>query len=49
MLSYAPLDDDDYDEVVEVIRPIPVNIRKESECSYLVMFFVFGAIILSMT
>ena len=48
MLSYAPLDDD---EIVEppprpVLRP---DVRKECECSYLVMFFVFGAIILSMS
>lgn len=47
MLSYAPLDDDEPPPPTPVV-PRP-DIRKECECSYLVMFFVFGAIILSMT
>jgi hypothetical protein len=50
MLSYAPLDDDEIEEVlIKKPKPHPQDNRKECECTYLVMFFVFGAIILSMT
>jgi hypothetical protein len=55
MLSYAPLDDDDRETQPLVLKkqpPLPPTSgvgKQECECMYLVMFFVFGAVILSMT
>lgn len=49
MLSYAPLDDDEIEENVIKKSPPLIPEKKECECTYLVMFFVIGAIILSMT
>lgn len=49
MLSYAPLDDDEIEDLMIKKPPPPKPDPRECECTYLVMFFVFGAIVLSMT
>ena len=53
MLSYAPLEDDDTETKPLMIKKQPPPVKKtskqECECVYLVMFFVFGAVILSLT
>jgi hypothetical protein len=52
MISYCPLDEEP--PIRQIIRPQPQKqIKKPSEedteCNYLVMFFVLGVIVLSIT
>ena len=52
MISYCPLEEET--PIRQIIRPQPPKqIKKDSEedteCNYLVMFFVLGVIVLSIT
>lgn len=53
MLSYAPIDDTPPKvQVTKKTPPSPINnkiMKNETECSYLVMFFIVGTIVLAIT
>ena len=53
MISYCPLEEET--PIRQVIRPQPIRQIKntsdneDTECNYLVMFFILGVIVLSIT
>ena len=54
MLSYAPIDDTPPRDPVTKKSPPPLSVnnkimKTETECSYLVMFFIVGTIVLALT
>ena len=54
MLSYAPIDESPPPKarVVKKSPSNPINnkiMKNETECSYLVMFFIIGTIVLALT
>ena len=52
MISYCPLDEET--PIRQVIRrpqpkPLPESTPENTECNYLVMFFILGVLVLSIT